>query len=119
MEPSPWDTFLHQFELLTTAVMGILLATIGDLVRLFHEQERGGPKVTVGHLPASVLRGVLMGVISVSISQYLHTAYAVPEIAGGGIGGALGYLGPSMINTGFQWLASRFAKKADDQDGNP
>ena len=90
---SPWEAFLHQFELLAAAAMGITLATVGDLVRLFHEQERGGPKVTASHLPGSILRGVLMGVISVSISQYLHDAYNVPEIAGGGIGGALGYLG--------------------------
>lgn len=110
---SPWDTFLHQFELLATALMGIILATIGDLVRLFHEQERGGPKVTFSHLPASLLRGTLMGVIAVSVSQYLHTAYNVPEIAGGGIGGALGYLGPTLINTGLQWLIDRSAKKKD------
>jgi H+/Cl- antiporter ClcA len=116
---SPWDQFLHQVELLATALTGIILATIGDLVRLFHEQERGGPKVTLAHFPGSLLRGTLMGVIAVSVSQYLHGAYNVPELAGGGIGGALGYLGPSMINVGFQWLASRFSKKADGNDGNP
>lgn len=113
-----WDSFVHQLNLLSAAAMGIVLATIGDLVRLFHEQEQGGPKVTAAHIPSSMLRGTLMGVIAVSISQYLHTQYNVPEIAGGGIGGALGYLGPTMINQGLRHLVKRFGKKADG-DGSP
>lgn len=107
------DTLLHQLELLLTALMGIILAVVGDMARLFHEQERGGPKVTLAHLPGSLLRGTLMGVIAVSISSFLHTSYNVPELVGGGIGGALGYLGPTIITVGFNRLLEYFSHKKD------
>jgi len=107
------DTLFHQLELLATALMGIILAVVGDMARLFHEQERGGPKVTLSHLPGSLLRGTLMGVIAVSISSFLHTTYDVPELVGGGIGGALGYLGPTIITVGFSRLLEYFGPKKD------
>ena len=107
------DTLIHQLELLLTALTGIILAVVGDMARLFHEQERGGPKVTLSHIPGSLLRGTLMGVIAVSISSFLHATYNVPELVGGGIGGALGYLGPTIITVGFNRLLEYFGPKKD------
>lgn len=105
-----WDQFLHDIALLLTAVVGIVIAFIGDMVRLFHEQERGGAKVTLRHVPSSLLRSMLMGIIATAVSQYLHAAYNVPELAGGALGGILGYLGPTVIGLGFNVLADRFGK---------
>jgi hypothetical protein len=104
------NTFWHQIELLSTAALGIFLAFIGDMVRLFHEQERGGKIVSIHAVPGSLLRAILMGVIAVSIASFLNTTYGVPELAGGGIGGGLGYLGPTVITMGFQRALGFFRK---------
>jgi hypothetical protein len=91
------DNFHHQLELLTAAVLAIVLATLGDVVRLLHEEEHGRSKFSARRLPASLARGILMGVIATSFAQWAHEAYQVPELAGAALGGVMGYLGPTWL----------------------
>jgi uncharacterized membrane protein YeaQ/YmgE (transglycosylase-associated protein family) len=42
---------------------------------------------------------VLMGVIGTAAGQYLTSQWGLPELTGGALGGALGYLGPTVLNT--------------------
>lgn len=113
-----WDAFWHQISLLVTAFLGIFLAFIGDMVRLYHEQERGGTKVTLAALPSSLLRSILMGVIATATAAYLRDNYGLPELIGGALGGILGYLGPTIIGIGFKSFVERYAaaKKQGPRD---
>ena len=115
---SAWDEVLRQLALFTTAFLGILLAVIGDLVRLFHEQERGGQKVTLWHIPASLLRGALLGVIAVTLGNYLYAQFGLPELIGASLGGILGYKGPGAINQIVQIAKERLLppKPKDPED---
>lgn len=113
-------SLFHQLELLGTAALGIVLAVAGDMVRLWHEHERGKRRWEWQQLPFSLIRGLLMGVIAVSFAQWAHAAYNVPELAGGGLGGVLGYLGPTIIPYWFERLARKFFPQDEDKgsDGN-
>lgn len=106
-----YETFWHQVELLLSSALAILLAIVGDLTRILHEDEQGGPKLTWRRTPAVLLRGCLMGVIATATSLYLSSAYAVPELAGAALGGILGYLGPSIIGTGVKAALARYLPK--------
>ena len=106
-----WEEFWHQIGLLATAFLGIFLAFVGDLVRLFHEQERGGTKVGLRALPGSIVRSILMGVIATATAGYLRDKFGLPELIGGALGGILGYLGPSIIGVGFKSLIEWYLPK--------
>lgn len=108
----------HQFELLLTAALGIVMAILADIVRTWHEHEQGKRQFKLALIPFSILRGLLMGVIAVSFAQWAHEAYQLPELAGGALGGILGYLGPTAIPYWFErlsalWLPSK--KKGDGE----
>lgn len=111
-----WDELLRQLGLLNTASTAIILAFIGDMVRLLHEQERGGPRFHWRMLPGVALRGSLMGVIATATSLYLHESYGLPELVGAALGGVLGYLGPTVLSVGFKAVLDRFAPKSKGPD---
>jgi hypothetical protein len=111
-----WDELLRQLGLLGAATLGILFAFIGDVVRLLHIQERRGIKLNWHMIPGIALRGLLMGVIATAIAAYLRDAYGFPELAGGAIGGMLGYLGPTVLSTSFTALLDRYASKPKSSD---
>lgn len=111
-----WDEIWRQIAMLGAATLGILFAFIGDVVRLLHLQERGGPKLTWRMVPASALRGLLMGVIATAIAAYLRDAYGFPELVGGAVGGVLGYLGPTMLSISFNGLIQKYASAKPPKD---
>lgn len=106
---SAWDEIWRQVALLGTAFLGIVFAAIGDVVRLLHLQEHGGPKLTLKLVPGIAFRSALMGVIATATAAYLRDAYSFPELAGGAIGGVLGYLGPSALTMSYQAAVARYA----------
>lgn len=106
-----WEEFWRQIALLGSAALAIVLAIVGDLTRILHEEEQGGPRLSWKRAPSILLRGCLMGVIATTTSLYLHTAYGVPELAGAALGGILGYLGPSVIGTGVKAALARYLPK--------
>lgn len=114
------DDFWSQVGLLGAATLGIFFAFIGDMVRLLHEHERGGSPLTWRQLPGSALRGLLMGVIATATAAYLRNNYGFPELAGGAIGGILGYLGPTILSVGFKTALDKFSvtKKPKGENGD-
>jgi hypothetical protein len=112
----PLSEMGRQIAMLGAATLGILFAFIGDMVRLLHLQERGGAKLTWRSVPGSALRGLLMGVIATATAAYLRDAYGFPELAGGAIGGVLGYLGPTMLSVSFNGLVQRYASAPKPKD---
>jgi len=49
-----------------------------------------------------------MGLVGGALGQYLHSAYAMPELFGSVIAASGGYLGPSVVDR----LAEAIAKRA-------
>lgn len=87
----------HAFDLFIAAVFAIVLAFVGSLTRLFHEHAHG-TQLSGQRILFALPGAILMGVIGTATGQYLHDAWGLPEITGGALGGALGYLGPTTLN---------------------
>ena len=105
---TPIESAWHQIGLLVAAGLSILLAILGDLTRIMHEAEQGGPQLSWRRTPAILVRGVVMGIVAAAIATYLNTAYQVPELAGAALGGIAGYLGPSVLGTGLKYILERY-----------
>ena len=105
---TPIESAWHQIGLLVAAGLSILLAILGDLTRIMHEAEQGGPQLSWRKAPAILVRGVTMGIVAAAVSAYLSAAYQVPEIAGAALGGIAGYLGPSSLGTGLKYVVERY-----------
>lgn len=87
----------HAVDLFIAAVFAIVLAFVGSLTRLFHEHAHGN-QLTLQRVLFALPGAILMGVIGTATGQYLHEAWGLPELTGGALGGALGYLGPTILN---------------------
>lgn len=111
-----WDGFWHQISLLGSAGLAMVLAFIGDVVRLMHLQEQGQIKLTWRVLPGAMLRSALMGVIATATAIYLRDTYGFPELVGAALGGILGYLGPSALSMGFASLLARYVNPSKPKD---
>lgn len=92
------DQFLHAVDLFLAAVLAILLAFVGALTRLFHEHVHDRGELSWRRVAFSLPGAILMGVIGTAVGQYLHTQWGLPELTGGALGGALGYLGPTVLS---------------------
>lgn len=105
----------HAFDLFIAAVFAIVLAFVGSLTRLFHEHAHGN-QLTWQRVLFALPGAVLMGVIGTATGQYLHDAWGLPELTGGALGGALGYLGPSTLETLARLIVSRYFQPKDKGD---
>ena len=114
---TPAEAVWHQIGLLAAAGLAILLAILGDLTRIMHEAEQGGPQLSWQRTPAILVRGVVMGIVAAATSAYLSQAYQVPELAGGALGGILGYTGPSVLGTGLKYLLERYLPAKPKEPG--
>lgn len=92
------DAFWHSVDLFLTSIFAVLLAFVGALTRLFHEHAHGS-ELSVGRVALAMPGAIVMGVIGTAIGQYLHDHWGLPELTGGALGGALGYLGPTILST--------------------
>lgn len=89
--------FWGAVDLFLAALFAILLAFMGALTRLFHEHVHERGELSWRRVAFALPGAVIMGVIGTASGQYLHAAWGMPEITGGALGGALGYLGPTIL----------------------
>ncbi len=107
------DEFWHAVDLFLAAVFAIVLAFVGALTRLFHEHAHGSPLTWV-RVGLALPGAILMGVIGTAAGQYLHAEWSMPEMTGGALGGALGYLGPTILSAIAQAALKRWGPKTGD-----
>lgn len=89
--------FWNGIDLLLAAMFSIAIAFMGVLTRLVHEHVQEDRELSFRAVLFSLPAAVLMGVIGAAAGQYLHAQWALPELTGGALGGALGYLGPTIL----------------------
>ena len=103
------NELVHAVELFLAAVFAILLAFVGALTRLFHEHAHG-QRLTWARVALALPGAILMGVIGTAAGQYMHAEWGLPELTGGALGGALGYLGPTILNAIAQAALKRWGQ---------
>lgn len=106
-----WEIFLG-------TIFALVCSMLGTLARLAHEHSHGiaftWPRVLLS-IPAALI----MGVIGHATGEYLFQAYGFPDSTGGALAGALGYLGPTVINDGFAALLSYWRNKHEPTGKGP
>ena len=97
------------------SLFALFLAFMGDLAKVFHEQQRGSPPLTWREHAERLPGVVVMGTTSAGVAFYAHDAWGL-SIWIGGLGGALlGYLGIQFVAGVAIKILERF-KLAPDKD---
>jgi hypothetical protein len=100
---SVWEVLANAVDFFVWSLLAVLLAILGRVTKLFHEEARGNERVTfrvfLRNLPDALVVGIIATSLTYTAAEYLK----VPIYAGVGLGGALGYLGlqtlvPILIN---------------------
>lgn len=105
------DQFWNSVELMLAATFAIVLAFMGALTRLFHEHVHERGELSWRRVAFALPGAVLMGVIGTAAGQYLHAEWGMPAITGGALGGALGYLGPTVLTIVANEVLKRWGQK--------
>lgn len=103
--------FWQAIDLFLAALFAIMLAFMGALTRLFHEHVHERGELSWRRVVFALPGAILMGVIGTAAGQYLHSAWGLPEITGGALGGALGYLGPTILTVVANEVVKRWGQK--------
>lgn len=108
------QAFNAAMDLLLSTIFAFIIALAGGLVRLFHERVHGEP-FSWSRVFLVLVSAVLLGVVGQTVGEYLHTNYNLPLITGGALGGLLGYLGPTFLDT-LAAIALRKVEKSEKLD---
>ena len=103
-------TWEHLLQIAGGLLGAIILSTVGVFTRITHEHVQNIATFSWNRVLFSLPSAILMGVIGGSLGSYLQTTYSFPESIAWALAGALGYLGPTFINTGAKATISYFQK---------
>lgn len=104
----------HAIDLLLSTAFAFLIALAGGLVRLFHEKVHGEP-FSWSRVFLVLVSAILLGVVGQTVGEYLSQHYGLPLLTGGALGGLLGYLGPTFLDS-LAAIALRKAGKLEKPD---
>lgn len=110
------QAFNAAMDLLLSTIFAFMIALAGGMVRLFHEQVHGEP-FSWSRVFLVLVSAILLGVLGQTVGEYLHTNYNLPELTGGALGGLLGYLGPTFLDT-LAAIALRKVDRMEKSDGD-
>ena len=109
--------FNQAMDLLFSTLFAFLIALAGGLVRLFHEQAHGEP-FSWPRVMLVLVAAILLGVIGQALGEYLSLNYGLPALTGGALGGLLGYLGPTFLDTLAALALRKVTRDIDKEDSN-
>lgn len=111
-----WEYVLRSVDVLLASGAAVILAVLGRLTKLLHEDARGNP-FTLRRFLMSLPDAGVVGIIAMGATYTLAEYAKVPIYAGVGLGGILGYLGLEAVTALFTTLAEKFLKKkTKDED---
>jgi hypothetical protein len=112
-----WEMFLKSLDVLLYSSAAIILAILGRLAKLFHEEARGNQRLTFSVFLRNLPDALVVGIIAMSLTYTAAEYLRVPIYAGVGLGGALGYLGLQTLVPILTNAVRRIVKK-NTQDGS-
>lgn len=95
------------FALIASAFGSFVAAVMGVAMRHAHRIQRGEPAPPWSRIFLDAPTVFVMGITGAAAGEWLTHNYAMPEMFGGVIAAALGYLGPSVVDRIAAYLEGR------------
>ena len=109
---SVWELLSKSVDVILISAIAVVMAILGRLARLFHEDARGERKLTVRVFLANLPDSIVCAIIALGITYTAANYFAVPLYAGVALGAALGHLGIEIVVKRLSSIADTFIKKA-------
>jgi len=114
---SVWELLAKSLDTILLSMLAVIMAVLGRAAKLFHEESRGGQKMTVRVLLSNLPDAIVCGIIALGVTYTAAEYFRVPIYAGIALGGTLGHLGIQTVSRMLGDAASRFlTKKAKGDD---
>lgn len=115
---SVWELLEKSVDVILISAITVVMAILGRLARLFHEDARGERKLTLRVFLANLPDSIVCAIIALGITYTAANYFAVPLYAGVALGAALGHLGIEIVVKRLSSVADTFIKKAPKDEPN-
>lgn len=108
---SVWELLSKSVDVIIISLIAVIMAILGRLARLFHEDARGERKLTLRVFLANLPDSIVCAIIALGITYTAANYFAVPMYAGVALGAALGHLGIEIVVKRLSSIADTFIQK--------
>jgi len=115
---SVWELLSKSVDVILISFVAVLMAILGRLARLFHEDARGERKLTMRVFLSNLPDSIVCAIIALGITYTAANYFAVPMYAGVALGAALGHLGIEIVVKRLGSIADGYFKKAPKDEPN-